>query len=253
MKVSLAPYMPIILDYSSYEVAFHNLCLFDLPNYVTFYVLGKWDEQLVESDDIMSSYEMYRLMLELPVEEVSPNDRATRLKVIPDVLKNMSKQDRDSVCLQLYALMCVPDSRRIFAGVDSHTDCLEILSDERTAVIRHFDPFGKVTLLSLLESFIPRLEQLKHFHANRRVGNKAVAAFSAYDRNDESYAKRLLMTAFTDHEGDVDDRTYLYTYDKRNKTFVEFRPGRNNVYHGMDISLEEARKKAPLIVRKFHK
>ncbi|MDE6290345.1 MAG: hypothetical protein K2M16_02325 [Muribaculaceae bacterium] len=253
MKVSLAPYMPIILDYSSYEEAFRNLCLFNLPNYVTLYVPGKWDEQLVESNDIMASYEMFRLLLELPVVEVPPNDKSAYIKVIPAVLENMSNQDRNSVCRQLYALMSVADSRRIFAGVDSHTDCLEILSDKRTAVIGHFNPFEEITLLSLLESFIPRLEQLKHFHENRRVGNKAVAAFSAYDRNDESYAKKLLMTAFTDHEGDVDDRTYLYTYDKKNKTFVEFRPGRNNVYHGMDISLEEARKKAPLIVRKFHK
>lgn len=253
MMVSLAPYIPIILDYPSYEDSFHNLCLFDLPNYVTLYVPGKWDELLVESDAIMSSYEMFRLLLELPVVEVSPNDKAACLKVIPDILEHMSKLDRDSVCQQLYALMSVVDSRRIFAGVDNDTDCIEIISYKRTSVIRHFDPFGETTLLSLLESFMPRLEQLKHFHDSRRVGNKDVAAFSAYDRNDESYAKNLLITAFIDHEGDVDDRTYLYTYDKKNKTFVEFRPGRNNVYHGMDISLVEARKKAPLIVRKFHK
>ena len=55
MKVSLAPYMPIILYYSSYEEAVNNLCLFDLHNYVTLYVSGKWDEQLVESEDITAS------------------------------------------------------------------------------------------------------------------------------------------------------------------------------------------------------
>lgn len=253
MKVSLAPYIPIVRDCLSYEREFRNLSLYNLPDYVSLYIVGKWDELLMGSADIMSSYEIFRLLIGLPVVEISSVDKAKYIKVTPEVFSDKLEMDKETTCQQLYALMNVSDSRRIFAGADDDGGYLAITSDHRMEIISNFNPFGDSTLLNLLDSYFPKLEQLKHFHENRRVGNKDVAAFSAYDRNDESYAKRLLMTAYTDHEGDVDDRTYLYTYDKKNKTFVEFRPGRNNLYHGMDISVEEARKKAPLIVRKFHK
>lgn len=65
--------------------------------------------------------------------------------------------------------------------------------------------------------------------------------------------RNLFFNEHEDYGGDVDDRTYLYTYDKKYKTFVQFRPNRNNEYHGMDISLEQAKRKAPEIVRKYHR
>lgn len=253
MKVSLAPYMPVILDSISYEREFHNLSIYNLPGYVSVYVVGNWDELLMESADIRSSYEKYRLLIGLSVVEISPTNKARYIKVNPDVFSDILEKDKEVACQQLYALMNVSDSRRIFAGADDDAGSLEVTYDHRTEIINNFNPFGGSSLLNLLDSFVPRLEQLKHFHTERNVGPKQISAFSAYDRNDESYAKRLLMIAFVDHDGDIDDRTFLYTYDKKNKTFVEFRPGRNNVYHGMDISLEDARKKAPDIVRKFHK
>ncbi|MDE6561219.1 MAG: hypothetical protein K2K75_07555 [Muribaculaceae bacterium] len=253
MKVSLAPYMPIVRDCISYEREFRNLSLYSIPDYVSIYVVGKWDELLMGSAEIMTSYEIFRLLIGLPVIEISPVNKAKYIKVSPEVLADIPEENKETVCQQLYALMNVADSRRIFAGADNDCKCMQVTSDRETEIISNFNPFGDLTLLNLLDSYMPKLEQLKHFHTDRNIGAKQISAFSAYDRNDESYAKKLLMTAFLDHEGDVDERTYLYTYDKKNKTFVEFRPGRNNVYHGMNISLGEARKRAPLIVRKFHK
>ncbi len=253
MKISLAPYMPILLDCSSNELAFLNLCLFALPNFVTLYVVGRWDELLMESEEVMSSYETFRLMLELPVVEVSAIKKARYIKVIPDVFIGLSQKNRDAIWQQLYALTGLNDSKRIFAGVNESIDILKILSDHKETAIMHFNPYQDISILDLLKSHMPRLEQLKHSHESKKMGDKIISAFSAFDRNDDEYAQKLLRTAYIEHPGNIDDRTYLYTYDKRNKTFVEFRPGRNNVYHGMDISVEEARKKSPYIVRKYHK
>ncbi|MDE6130611.1 MAG: hypothetical protein K2F74_03365 [Muribaculaceae bacterium] len=101
-------------------------------------------------------------------------------------------------------------------------------------------------------TYAPRLNQLKHSHEGRKAGDKDVSPFSAYDKYDESYARKLLKQAYEDYPDDIDDNTYLYTYDAKNKTFVEFRPDRNNEYHGMDISKEVARRKCPEIMKLYH-
>lgn len=254
MRISVAPYMPILLHHNAENVAFDNLSLLDLPPYVTIYVEGKWDEILLESDLIEDSYETFRLLLELPVVEVQREKKASYIKVEPNFIVHLPEENRDSVRQQLYALFSIENSKQIFAGAKENTETLTVSSDRESVSILNFNPYNNgSSLLDLILEFVPKLQQLKHYNKDRKEGAKNISAFSAYDKNDEDYANRLLLTAFIEHSGDVDDRTYLYTYDKKNKTFVEFRPGRNKVYHGMNISLEDAKKKAPDIVRKYHK
>ncbi len=253
MRISLAPYLPLILHQEENVVAFENLSLLDLPHYVTLYVVGDWNEILLDSNIFTTSYESYRLLLALPVIEVGAINKDLYLEVNPDILSGLYQESRGATKQQLYALLSAESSKKIFAGARDATKKIIVSSDHASAEIINFNPYGQNTLLLLIDSFLPRLDQLKHYHTNRKAGPKDISAFSAYDKNDEDYAKYLLSIAFAEHPGDVDDRTYLYTYDKKYKTFVEFRPGRNNVYHGMDISLEEAKRKSPYIVKKYHK
>lgn len=253
MRISMAPYLPIIVHRKDDETTFENLCLLDLPQYVTLYVAGDWNEFLLESNIIPNSYETYRLLLKLPVIELNAGNKAVHLKINPDIISKLPQKSKDTVKQQLFALLFAEDSKKIFAGANMDSAKIMLSSDHTCEEIINYNPYGKITLLDLIDTYLPRLEQLKHYHNNRKVGLKNISAFSAYDKNDEEYAKGLLLSAFIEHPGDVDDRTYLYTYDKKYKTFVEFRPGRNKVYHGMDISLEDAKRKSPDIVKKYHK
>ncbi len=253
MRISIAPYLPIIVQREDDEMAFENLCLLGLPQYVTLYVAGDWDEILLESNVFLRSYETYRLLLKLPVIEMNVENKAVHIKIDPDIISELPQKNQDTVKQQLFALLFAEHSKKIFAGANMDSSKILLSSDHTFEEINNYNPYGKITLLDLIDTYLPRLEQLKHYHNNRKLGVKNVSAFSAYYKNDEEYAKSLLSLAFDEYPGDVNDRTYLYTYDKKYKTFVEFRPGRNNVYHGMDISLEEAKRKSPDIVKKYHK
>ncbi len=253
MRISVAPYLPIILKQDMNTLAFENLCLLELPQYVTLYVNGDWNDILLDSNILNVSYETYRLLLELSVVAVVADKKALQLKVVPDVVSRLDQESRDATKQQLYALLLAESSKKIFAGARENIEKVIVSSDHSFTDVDNYNPYGKETLLHFIDRYLPRLEQLKHYHNERKSGHKGISAFSAYDKNDENYAKHLLMVAFAEHPGDVTDRTYLYTYDKKNRTFVEFRPGRNNVYHGMDISLEDAKRKSPFIVSKYHK
>ncbi len=253
MRISLAPYLPIILNQEENSLAFENLSLLDLPPYVTLYVAGDWNEILLDSNILKTSYETYRLMLELSVVEITPDKKASFLNVVPDIISELNQDSRDATKQQLYALLLVESSKKIFAGLRDNVEKVMVSSDHISTDIFNYNPYGKETLLQFIDTYVPRLEQLKHYRNGRKTGHKDISAFSAYDKNDEDYANHLLLLAFAEHPGDINDRTYLYTYDKKNKTFVEFRPGRNNIYHGMDISLEDAKRKSPFIVSKYHK
>ncbi|MDE6770542.1 MAG: hypothetical protein K2J78_12535, partial [Muribaculaceae bacterium] len=71
MKIALTPHMPIVAHGSINDNAFINLCLDrTLPGYVLILVPGKWEEILAYSPAVASSYELFKLLLELPVIEI---------------------------------------------------------------------------------------------------------------------------------------------------------------------------------------
>lgn len=253
MKIVVAPHMPILAQITQHKSEFEYLSLLSLPGNVTILVPENWDSFLSECEDIASDYELFSLLLELPVEEVSPVKKANYIRITPDILENSDKTVRDVAKQQLFALSLYGDSRRIYSGTTHSAESFEVSSDKKTAQCLHFRLEGKMKLKDFIVSFEPELKQLKHFQESRRDGDREVSAFSAYDKNDERYARKLLKQAYDEHNGDIDDRTYLYTYDSKNETFVEFRPSRGNEYHGQDVSIEYARAKAPDIVRQYHK
>ncbi len=57
MRISIAPYLPIILNQEENSLAFENLSLLDLPQYVTLYVNRDWNEILLDSNSPHSCFQ----------------------------------------------------------------------------------------------------------------------------------------------------------------------------------------------------
>lgn len=253
MRIVVAPHIPILAQRSHYNMEFECLSLLALPGNVIILVPEHWDTFLSECEDIASDYELFSLLLELPVKEVETVKKANYIRIDPDILNGCDEEVRDVAKQQMFALSLFRNARRIYAGTAHPAEAFEVLSDKSIAPCVHFRLNGESKLKEYIASFEPVLRQLKHFQEPRKDGDREVSAFSAYDKNDERYAKMLLKRAYEEHNGDIDDRTYLYTYDAKNKTLVEFRPSRRNEYHGHDITDEYARSEAPDIVRLYHK
>lgn len=253
MNIAVAPHMPIIANGVNGNNEFDNLSLLDLPRGVTLYVPEKWIEFLSECPEITQNYELFSQLLELSVQEITPVKKANYIKLNPDILANCTASDRDIAKQQLYAIFLIRDTKRIYAGITNTVKEFTVSSDKEYVKIINFNPSTNLPLKELIESYAPKLNQLKHSQERRTDGDKEVSPFSAYDKYNEDYARLLLRRAYEEYPGEIDDKTYLYTYDSKFKTFVEFRPDRNNEYHGMDISKDDARTKCPQILKLYHK
>lgn len=253
MRISIAPHIPLT-ENLEYGHPFLE-CLYEMSRrvYITILVPDGWENILAGSDGIASSYELFSMMLRMNVTEIIPAKKSRFIRIDPDIITGLDKETREVAKSQLFALSLQELSKRIYAGTSHPASEFEVSSDRKTASVLHLRPTEGDSLETLIKSFEPRLDQLKHTDEERNFGDKAVSAFSAYDPRDDRYARELLHQAYEEHPGDVDDRTYLYTYDSRNKTFVQFRPMRNNAYHGMDITLDIARELTPYIVSLYHK
>ncbi|MDE7470109.1 MAG: hypothetical protein K2M57_01525 [Paramuribaculum sp.] len=254
MKIAVAPHMPVVAEATRYD---RRLASLDLPalsrqNNVSFLVPENWVYVLAGNSDIASDYELFSLLLELPVVPVSSARIAAHLRLDPDILDGCPDEVKNVAELQLFAMGSLSDCRRIYAGTAYPADKFEVVSGRLSVGMMHFRPGCGGGLKALVDSFEPVLDQQKHYHEARQEGGREVSAFSAYDKNDESYARWLLHQAYEDYDGDIDDRTYLYTYDAKYKTFVEFRPDRGNKYHGRDIDIDYARREAADVVKRFN-
>ena len=92
---------------------------------------------------------------------------------------------------------------------------------------------SKIDIAKDVESTRPKLDQLKHKDFERVFGEKPVSALTS--SNDLAYANELLQQAYDESKDIVDFPKYLFTYDKRNDTYVEFRHSGQGRYHGMDV------------------
>ena len=254
MKIVIAPHIYSSSDKGIENMILYQLVMTKLPSYVSILVPISWEEYLANHPIIASSYELFSLLLDLSVEKFSIDRKAEFIKLQPDILGDCDNLEQIPAKQHIFALCKYDDCKRLYSYVNADTIEVNVSIDRKMKSILHFNPeVSKMDLSMYIQSFSPVLNQLKHDTVSRQYGDKYISAFSAYDRNDERYAKSLLQRAYEDYGGDVDDRTYLYTYDKKYKTFVQFRPNRNNEYHGMDISLEQAKREAPEIVRKYHR
>ena len=178
MNVTVAISMPIVANCSRDSIEFNNLSLLFLPRKVTILVYGKWDELITNCEAITSDYELFSLLLELPVTEVSFSKKAPYIKLDPDILEPCDTEEKEISKQQLYALSLYEDSRRIFAGTSSPAKSFEIIYDKNSIRAIHLNPYKEENLLQLIDSFEPRLVQLKHFHEARKDGNRDVSAFT---------------------------------------------------------------------------
>lgn len=253
MKIAVAPHLPIIAAGYNGNHEFDKLSLPDLPSGVTLYVPEEWDDFLAECPGIAQDYELFSLLLTLPVVKIQSAKKADYIKLNPDILADSEKHVRDIAKQQLFAIYLIDDAKRIYAGIPKAGTDFIVSADNHEVKIINFSPDSNLSLKELIYSYAPKLNQLKHNQKRRIAGNKEISSFSAYDRLNEDYARLLLRQAYEEYPGEIDERTYLYTYDAKCKTFVEFRPDRNNEYHGMDISRKEALAKCPRIVELYHK
>ena len=253
MRISLAPFIKIISESNVDDKAFKNLSLTDLPSYVTLIVPKNWEKVLEENKSLIENWEIWSLIIQLPVEYFEETKKANYIKLIPDIIPLVHPDFlKDLTKNQIFSLVTEGKGKKIFSGIQDQDEKIEILIDKKPHQFLHFDPYGELDLRSYILSFEPKLDQLKHTGKERKIGGKIVSAFSALNDSNKNYAEELLLIAYNDHLGDVNDDTYLYTYDYKYKTFVEFRPSRNNTYHGMDIDYNVAKEKAPEIVKKFN-
>ena len=128
---------------------------------------------------------------------------------------------------------------------------IETIVDHRSQ-IHHLLVREDSSFDSFMQSLRPVLNQHKHTHVARMGAMGHVSPFSAYDKYDKTYAEWLLQQAYNDYNGSEDEPKYLYTFDKRNKTFVQFRSDRQREYHGMDIEKENLPEEFEYLIEKYH-
>lgn len=253
MKIALAPLLTLLAPKEGVDKVILNLFLYKLPNYVVVFLPVDWDKKVYSNEAILYSYDLFRLLSGIDYEPYQFSHKAQYINTNPDILFNLSDEPLKYTRQALNKLYLQSDSFKIFAGSDTNTEDFEIILDGKSEKARNFNPKGSNSLEGLLHSLEPKLKQLKHFKNPRYDGPREVSSFSAYDRNDESYAKELLLRAYEDYPGNVDGQTTdLYTFDLKNRTFVKFWASRNNEFHGMDISDDYARKHASWVVKKYH-
>ncbi len=87
MNIVVAPHIPLLINGAKDNPQFESLDLLDLPNNVTLLVPKNWEEILVESSGIVSDYELFSMLIELPVEFITADKKATYIKLNPDILE----------------------------------------------------------------------------------------------------------------------------------------------------------------------
>ena len=107
MKIVLAPHMPILANGSRECATLHNLSLLSLPNYVTLIVPENWCEFLSECNGIASDYELFSMLLELPVQEVQNHKKAEYVKLNPDILAECDSADKETARQQLFCYVAI--------------------------------------------------------------------------------------------------------------------------------------------------
>lgn len=204
--------------------------------------------------DLNIDYDLWRLVEQVVVPvETSPKSRY--LKSVPSLASlDSSESDQTKGILFALHLESYHHPTIYVASVPRvKMDCKEI-----ETIVDHKSRFhfvlvrDRITFDGFIKSIQPRLNQLKHSHVAKMGPMGYVSSFSAYDKNNTSYAERLLIQAYDDYLGPDIEPKYIYTFDKKNQTFVQFRSDRNLEYHGMDISKDKLPTEFKFLIEKYH-
>lgn len=196
MKIVIAPHIYSSSDKGIENTILYQLVMTKLPSYVSILVPISWEEYLANHPIIASSYELFSLLLDLSVEKFSIDRKAEFIKLQPDILGDCDNLEQIPAKQHIFALCKYDDCKRLYSYVNADTIEVNVSIDRKMKSILHFNPeVSKMDLSMYIQSFSPVLNQLKHDTVSRQYGDKYISAFSAYDRNDERYAKSLLQRA----------------------------------------------------------
>ena len=194
---------------------------------------------------IMQGLESKRLLYVLPqmdIERYQTSTKAQYIKSNPDLFKGIGvKTEEDEIKYQLYNLHT--ENRQtskvyLVSRIQPKTNTLQTTLNKKTENHNLVYFQGSEDVLSFMSGNRPRLVQHKHTSSAYALGGYQVSPFSAYDPNDESAAKALLLQAFDEYQDAIMPNTppdVLFTRDLANRTYVCFRHSGNWEYHGHDI------------------
>lgn len=169
-------------------------------------------------------------------------DKSQYINSIPNMLTGMeNEEERQEVRYQLYDFHTrnqqvnkvylvsrfVPDEDTLQTTLDRKTENHSLIYFQSGEDVKSFMARNR-----------PILVQHKHTNSAYTLAGNPVSPFSAYDSNDESAAKALLLQAFDEYQGAIMPNTppdVLFTRDLANRTYVCFRHSGNWGYHGHDI------------------
>lgn len=251
MRYVVAIDPPMLLD-SSICVG----CIDDIfsSEYSKSVILIGYDDfwvKLIESD---IKYELLGLA-EKALETIVLYPKSNYLKSNPHLIPWDATTDNQTKGLLYFLHIKRTEKSTVFISsvsrVPSSDKEIETIVDHRSQ-IHHLLVREDSSFDSFMQSLRPVLNQLKHTHVARMGAMGHVSPFSAYDKYDKTYAEWLLQQAYNDYNGSEDEPKYLYTFDKRNKTFVQFRSDRRREYHGMDFDKEKLPDEFKYLIEKYH-
>lgn len=181
-----------------------------------------------------------KLIAQIQTIDYPDNPKALYLKTYPDIITDIAAEEqRTETYYQLEALFEEQNPKKIHVltpdrvtGVDGYVD---IVKDKKKSRRIYVTDAGEAVIGTCVASLSPKLNQAKHHSVEHNIGKGKVASpFTAWDKNDESYARQLLSDAFDHFTGNELPAKELYAWDYRNKLFVRFMHSGNNEYHGHD-------------------
>lgn len=157
----------------------------------------------------------------------------------PTLTKSAFPSDlNDEITVQVDTLHNSVNTLFLISSVrrDNSTDKLRTERDHKEKEHKTLTYDAGSALSDFIESTKPVLDQLKHVATGYYKGGKYVSPFSSYDPRNEQPAIDLLARAYNDYCGNDIDPKYLYTWDSKHNTYVQFRRSAEGTYHGMDYS-----------------
>lgn len=171
------------------------------------------------------------------------------ITVEPELMAKLSdseKRELKSMAYKQFETKEPPHKIYALASSRSNTTQMKIKCEEKEKSISIMSP-DNIAINNFIESKNPKLKQegdfdhrVKHNpHTTRNIGDNEASKFSAWNPNDDSYAKSLLLKAWNDTKSSELYPDKMFVWDTKNKTYVKFRLSINNEYHGYDVTFNE--------------
>lgn len=251
MKYIIAIDPHLLFDNSAFVDSVDDIFSYDYGKSVS--LIG-YDEFLDKLAELNIGYELWSLAANT-LTTIDLHPKSNYLKSNPTLISRDATTDSQTKGLLYFLHIKRTANSTVFISavprVNLTDKVIETIVDHRSQV-HHLLVRDNGSFDSFMRSLRPVLNQQKHIHVARMGSMGHVSPFSAYDKYDKTYAESLLQQAYNDYNGNEDEPKYLYTFDKRNKTFVQFRNDRQREYHGMDFDKENLPNDFKYLIEKYH-